>query len=143
MNAPSYRDGFLYFSPAMKYSGSQVTETDQDFSVSLDMPGVKADDIQVTLEDGILSMKGVRKVFDSKGNVAKKYRLSRSFSVDNEAILASSLKANVSDGVLTVTAIKKKKPEPLQIRVTTKDLQEDGPNNEPADNKETPAETKQ
>ena len=41
---------------------AQVTEHDDRYVVSLDLPGVQREDLQVEIDDGVLALKGERKV---------------------------------------------------------------------------------
>jgi HSP20 family protein len=91
---------FGQFSP--KY---EITNTDEKFELAVDVPGVKASDINITLEnDGnVLAISGERQ---SKGdNYSYSSKFYQSFSLD-PAIVKEKFDANMKDGVLVITAPK-------------------------------------
>ena len=93
----------------------EVSENSKQFRLAIDVPGVKPDDIKVDLEnDGrVLHMKGHRKV--EKENSFEEYKFEKRFALGND-LDTTRITANLSDGVLILTAPKKEKEEP---RATT------------------------
>jgi HSP20 family protein len=85
-----------------------VAETDAAIEVSADIPGVEAKDIDVQLKDGVLTIKGEKKV--EKDEKQKDYHVversygmfERSFTVPAE-VDASKVDATFDKGVLKVT----------------------------------------
>ena len=92
--------GFKHMSPHY-----QITDDDTKFAVAVDVPGVKMDDIHVSLErdNSILSISGGREVSGESYNFTSKF--SQSFSLD-PSVDVSSFTANLKDGVLVVSAAK-------------------------------------
>lgn len=89
----------------------------------MDVPGVKAGDIDIKVEGGILHISGIRKFESSEGQVVKKLKFSKSFQLPTEkygetAIEPEKLEASLTDGVLVLRAPKKPKPEPVTISIT-------------------------
>jgi HSP20 family protein len=88
---------------------------------SFDVPGVKKEDLDITLESGVLTVKGSRK-FEPTG--AKEQLLlgrsygtfSRAFSLP-EHLDEEKLSANLADGVLTIEIPKLQKAQPRRITV--------------------------
>lgn len=88
---------------------------------SFDVPGVKKEDLDITLENGVLTVKGSRK-FEPTG--AKEQLLlgrsygtfSRSFSLP-EHLDEEKLSANLADGVLTIEIPKLQKAQPRRIAI--------------------------
>ena len=88
---------------------SDVAESDKDYVVKIDMPGMNKSDINLNYRDGILSVDASRKSFkdksDKKRNIIHKERteghVSRSFRLPN--VVANQIHAKYDDGVLTVT----------------------------------------
>jgi len=97
----------------------ELVEDEKNLRISLDVPGVKASDISVTTDSKVISVSGTRRIFGSGGETAKKTRFSKSFSVDEQTVDLSQLKANLADGVLVIMAPKKPKPAPRSITITT------------------------
>ena len=98
-----------------------ITETDKDFRIDVELPAVAAKDVEVSVKDGVLTVSGERKAPAEGGG--KRHRLerrwgrfSRSFrlpeNVDEEHIDAQS-----RDGVLYLVLAKKEKARPRTIQV--------------------------
>lgn len=82
----------------------EITNTDDAVSVSMDVPGVDPSNIDVSLEENVLTLSGTRETATSN------YKFSRSFSLD-EAVDVNQLSANLENGVLVVSAPKMEKVE--------------------------------
>ena len=88
---------------------SDVAETDKDYVVKIDMPGMNKDAIKLNYKDGVLSVAGTRKAFkDTNGkerNIIHKERsegsISRSYRLPN--VVANEIHAKYDNGVLTIT----------------------------------------
>ncbi len=90
---------------------TDVREDDKQFVVLVELPGVKKDDVQVSLEDGVLTISGERKgeseTTEGRFHRRERFvgRFGRSFElgvpVDSKAV-----KASFKDGVLSVTVPK-------------------------------------
>ncbi|XGK33113.1 Hsp20/alpha crystallin family protein [Lactobacillus acidophilus] len=88
---------------------SDVAETDKDYVVKIDMPGMNKDDIKLNYKDGVLSVAGTRKAFkdtnDKERNIIHKERsegsISRSYRLPN--VVANEIHAKYDNGVLTIT----------------------------------------
>ncbi|MEM8766452.1 MAG: Hsp20/alpha crystallin family protein [Pseudomonadota bacterium] len=84
-----------------------IKETDENYTLHMDVPGLKPDDLDVELHDGVLSIRGSRseeKTETEKGYVRTERRqgsFSRQFRVPTH-VQAEALKAEVKDGVLTI-----------------------------------------
>jgi HSP20 family molecular chaperone IbpA len=81
-----------------------VHETEEAITVSIDLPGVKASDLQVQVEDKVLRVSGDRKTAGTESKFV------RSFSIDPTTVDFDNMKANLEYGVLTLTAPKRVKP---------------------------------
>ena len=99
-----------------------ISETDDQFKIDVEIPAISRDDINVSVKDGLLTVTGERKVekeTDGKMHrVERRYgRFSRSFrlpeNVDEESIAAAS-----KDGVLSLVVAKKDNESPRNIVVT-------------------------
>jgi HSP20 family protein len=84
-----------------------IKETDGGYTFHMDVPGMKPEDLDVELHEGVLSIRGSRteeKREEDKGYVRTERRhgsFSRQFRVPTN-VQADSLKAEVKDGVLTI-----------------------------------------
>ena len=103
-------------SPAQTMTVSPVVdivETEHDFTVRADMPGVAAGDVDLRFENGELSVHGKRKP-SAKSDQATNYF--RAFRV-NEKIASDKIEANLRNGVLTLKLPKIEAVKPRKIAV--------------------------
>ncbi|HEX2120909.1 MAG TPA: Hsp20/alpha crystallin family protein [Thermoanaerobaculia bacterium] len=98
-----------------------VAETQEKILVRAEVPGMKQEDIQIEFENGLLTIRGERKIEKSDGvtwhRVERIYgNFSRSFtlprSVDPEKITAG-----YRDGILEIEVPKRDEAKPKQIRI--------------------------
>jgi len=88
-----------------------------------ELPGMKKEDIDLSLHDGALSISGERKNDEAKYNEAEVYRTERFFGRFQRsvslpvAVAADKVKAQYTDGILTVTLPKAEEAKPKQINV--------------------------
>ena len=99
-----------------------IYETAQDLVVKADLPDVDAKDLNIRVENNILTIRGDRK-FEKKVaeenylRVERAYgAFSRSFSLAN-TVNSEAIKADYQDGVLTLTIPKREEAKPKQIKV--------------------------
>jgi HSP20 family protein len=108
---------FLGWSPAF-----DVYEEKDNFIVKAELPGMKKQDINVSLHDGDLIISGERKS-ETRSEGTEIYRAERFFGKFQRSIplpatvAASNVKAEYKDGVLTVTLPKSEEAKPRQIEV--------------------------
>jgi HSP20 family protein len=98
-----------------------VREDENSIYVEADMPGLTKDDIDVTLEDGILTIAGEKKTHneEDKGGYHVRERrygkFSRSFRLPETA--SETIDASLKDGVLTIKLAKREEVKPRKIDV--------------------------
>jgi HSP20 family protein len=101
---------------------ADVRETEGSIFVYVDLPGLKKDDITVSLEAGVLTIHGERPFGD--GDAKDQYhrrerffgRFSRSFRVPRN-VEAGKVHAAFADGVLTLEMPKTEESRPRQIDI--------------------------
>jgi HSP20 family protein len=98
-------DPFRVFSGAQTF-GIDVTRTETGYTVDVPVPGFRPDQIDVTLEDGMLTVKGK----NDKRNFTRTFTIPE--DVDEERI-----EANVEHGMLTLTLALVPKAQPKRISV--------------------------
>lgn len=87
---------------------SEASSDDGAYTISVELPGVDADDVDLTVEDGVLTLKGEKKTSrEEKGETwyfsERQYgAFSRSFRLPPDAD-GGKVAADMKDGVLTVT----------------------------------------
>ncbi len=102
-----------------------ISEVDAAYLVKAEIPGVKKEDVKVTIQDGMLTIQGERR--QEKEEKGKKFHriercygsFMRSFRVPDDAD-ESKVKAEFKDGMLNITLSKseKTKPRPRQVNVS-------------------------
>jgi HSP20 family protein len=99
-----------------------VYEDKDNIVIKAELPGMKREDIEVSLHDNTLSISGERKA-ESKHKDAEVYRSERSVGRFQRTISVPSpvaldkVKAEYKDGILTVTLPKTEEAKPKQIKV--------------------------
>jgi HSP20 family protein len=94
----------------------------QEVVIKAELPEVKREDINVTFENNVLTLKGERKVDETTKReqfqrVERHYgSFTRSFTLPN-TVDASRIAASYKDGVLTITLPRREEAKPKQISV--------------------------
>jgi len=99
-----------------------IFETEHELVVKGDLPDIKPEELDIRVENNILTISGERK-FEKKVNennylrVERSYgSFSRSFSLAN-TVNSEAIKAEYTNGVLTLTIPKREEAKPKQIKV--------------------------
>ena len=102
-----------------------VKEENQRFVITADVPGVEPEQIEVTMENGMLTIKGERKTESSNEGASGYRRVERShgvfyrrFSLPDTAD-AEKITATGKHGVLEVVIPKKEAVQPKRISVSS------------------------
>ncbi len=101
---------------------SDVVEHGEGYHFYFEMPGIKADSVQVQVEDGNLVIEAERKrpewPKEAEIHVAERSygTMRRAFTMPEDAS-ADGIKATYRDGVLEVTVAKKPEAKPTKIKV--------------------------
>ena len=88
---------------------TDIHETDNEYLVEAELPGIPKENIQVTYEDGVLTLSGQQQIDtvdeDKKGKLIRSERsstsLRRQYLLEN--VKEDEIKASYSDGILKVT----------------------------------------
>jgi HSP20 family protein len=84
----------------------EVHQTDDALEISAELPGVKQDDIELTVEDGVLTLRGEKRstrTDQERGYSERSYgRFERSITLP-ASVDEDKCSANFRDGVLTIT----------------------------------------
>jgi HSP20 family protein len=101
-----------------------VLEFPDRFVVMADLPGVEAKDIDITADQGVLTLKGLRQ-FERRENQQGLERLERAsgtflrrFTLP-ENVQTDQIKARHNNGVLELTIPKVAAPEPRRVSIET------------------------
>lgn len=99
-----------------------ISETDEEFQIKAELPGVKKEDVKVTLENGILTLQGERQQ-EREDKDLKFHRIERSYGQFVRSFTLPDLvddakvKAEYKDGVLNLRLPKSEKAKPKAIEV--------------------------
>ena len=101
-----------------------VRETEDRFEVTVDLPGMDPEKVNVTFEDGMLTITGQRE-FSNEDRGAQYHRIERSFGTFARSIRlprtadVDKIEASFDKGVLSVSVPKVEAAKPRQIEVRT------------------------
>ncbi len=99
-----------------------VHETQDGILLQVELPGVKQEDIQVSIEGGTLTLKGERKR-EAEVKEDQCHRIERSYGRFERTVLlpsvvdANRVRATYRDGVLEIQLPKKEEAKPKEIKV--------------------------
>ena len=99
-----------------------VSEDEKGYAITVELAGVKKDDVTVEVHENVLSIRGEKKS-EREGKQDKSHWLersygsfSRSFTLPPSAV-SEELKASFKDGVLSIEIPKKEEIKPRQIAI--------------------------
>jgi HSP20 family protein len=100
-----------------------VRQTNEAFLLEASVPGFSPEDVEVTFDDGVLTIKGTHKTEREEGKgqwVRRERRLSSVFrQVGLPAeVRADEISASFENGVLRITVPRAQKAQPKRIQVT-------------------------
>ncbi|WP_291382782.1 Hsp20/alpha crystallin family protein [Demequina sp.] len=107
------------FSPAL-----DVEETKDGFTLHIELPGVPADNVDVSIEENVLTVSGSRDFYAEK-NADEFRRVERRFGTFHRAVRLpdrvdpEGIRAGFKDGLLTVSVPKAESAKPRRIEVST------------------------
>jgi HSP20 family protein len=99
-----------------------ISERKDAYLVTVELPGVEPDDLQVTLEDGLLTIQGERH-FAHDSSEERFHRVERRYGAFRRAItlpahvVAEGIQASVDNGVLQILVPKMEEATPKRIQV--------------------------
>ncbi|MGE4318119.1 MAG: Hsp20/alpha crystallin family protein [Deferribacterales bacterium] len=101
-----------------------IYETETDVVLVAELPGVKEEELDIQMSDGVLTLKGDKK-YPIEGDSDNYYRLERSYGKFNRSFTipstvdVNSVKASLKDGLLKITLKKRTEIQPKVIKVET------------------------
>jgi len=101
-----------------------VFESESEIKLVAELPGMKAQDVEISLENNLLTLRGEKKqVAEEKTERVHRYEraygtFARTFTLPG-SVDADAIEARYTDGVLTVVLPKVERARPRQIPVTT------------------------
>ena len=92
--------------------GAQVINRDEDWQINFAVPGVKKDEVEIKVDDHVLSVSYNSKQEDNRLSFVSSF--SRSWNIDRD-VDVDKIEANHEDGVLSITV-----PKPENKKRTTR-----------------------
>ncbi len=109
-----------FFAPYESLSTDNIrfNESKESFHVEIDLPGVKKEDLKVTLEDSTVFVEAKRSITSKTGT--KEETFTRSFKVNKNEYNLSLLGAGITDGMLRIAVPRseKKKAKVIEVAVS-------------------------
>jgi HSP20 family protein len=99
-----------------------ISERKDAYLVTVELPGVEADDLEITLEDGLLTIQGERQ-FTSESSEEQFHRIERRYGAFRRSITlpaqvqAEQIEASFENGVLQIMVPKMEEAKPKRIQV--------------------------
>jgi HSP20 family protein len=103
---------------------ADVIETGDELVITAELPGVKDDDIEITVDNGMLRISGERRL-EEEIKEDHRYSLERTFGSFERTfplpagVQEKDIRASVAYGVLRVRVPKATTPEPTRIPINT------------------------
>lgn len=100
-----------------------LVEEDDHYVLRADLPGMKAEDVSIELDQNVLSISGERKHEAKEGTQGGFYRIERASGAFRrmltlpDGIDAEEIQAGFHDGVLEVSVPKPVAPEPKKVQI--------------------------
>lgn len=110
--------GFAKLTPAV-----DLVDTDDDVLVKVELPGIKKEDVDITLNDGLLTIKGEKKV-EKEEKEGSRYYFERKYGSFARTITlpakvkSDKIKAKFTDGVLEVKLPKADEEKTREVKIT-------------------------
>ncbi|MDZ7815210.1 MAG: Hsp20/alpha crystallin family protein [Planctomycetota bacterium] len=108
------------FAPQM-----DIRETKDEVEVKVDLPGMKKEDVEILVEDSVLTIRGEKKEEKKEGGEDEKYHLIERYRGSFERSVrlshlvdSSKVKANFTDGTLCITMPKVEEAKPRKIEIS-------------------------
>ncbi len=112
--------------PAAWTPAVDIYETDDAIILEAELPGMNEKDIEVKIEDNVLTIRGERK-FEEERKEENYYRMERFYGTFQRSFTlppnvdTEKVKAEYKKGILKVTLPKKEQAKPKQIKIEVKE----------------------
>jgi HSP20 family protein len=99
-----------------------ISERKDAYLVTVELPGLKPEDLDITMEDGLLTIQGERQ-FTSESSEQQFHRVERRYGAFRRSItlpthaMAEGIEASFEDGVLQILVPKAEEAKPKRIQV--------------------------
>ena len=99
-----------------------ISERKDAYLVTVELPGLKPEDLDITMEDGLLTIQGERQ-FTAESSEQQFHRVERRYGAFRRSItlpahvMAEGIQASFEDGVLQILVPKAEEAKPKRIQV--------------------------
>lgn len=99
-----------------------ISETDEALVLTAELPGLSKEDVDITLENNVLSIRGERK-FEKEATQENYHRVERSYGAFSRSftlpsnLVSDKVHASFSDGLLRVEIPKAEEAKPRKITI--------------------------
>ena len=112
-------DGANAWTPAV-----DVRESEQELRLEVEVPGIRPEDVEITAENGVLTLRGEKRNERKEGDENSRYHMversygsfMRSFQLP-QGLDESAIEANYDDGILSIHIPKTALPQPRKIQI--------------------------
>jgi HSP20 family protein len=118
-------DRMLSRTDGVWYPAVDIKEDKDTYKVVMELPGLSKDDVQISLEDGVLIVKGEKKSESEEKEGDYHYyerrfgKFERMFRINSE-IKQDQVEASFKDGILSIDLPKTETAKPKQIAINVK-----------------------
>jgi HSP20 family protein len=116
----------------MRAPETDVLETEKEIRVVTEMPGLKRDNIEIDVENNVLTIRGEKREERTEGEQGRWHLAERRYGTFSRSFVlprdvdAESIQASFQDGVLTVTVPKSEKARRRRIEIGAMEAQQLG-----------------
>jgi HSP20 family protein len=120
-----------------------ISERKDAYLVTVELPGLTPEDLDITMEDGLLTIQGERQ-FTQESSEQQFHRVERRYGAFRRAItlpahvVAEGIQASFEDGVLQILVPKAAEATPKRIQVRPGRTEAPAPSSEGASSQDTP-----
>lgn len=107
-------DDYLSLDPGLHQPAVDLYEDENNFYARLEIPGVKKDDIDLELENAVLTISSSQQ--EEAKDAKRAYSMQRSITVP-DGVALDKVSASLEDGILTVTMPMEENRKPHHIAV--------------------------
>jgi len=112
-------DGMNSWTPAV-----DVRETESELTLEVELPGIQPEDVDITAENGVLTLRGEKRSERKEGDEGSRYHMVersygsfvRSFQLP-PGLDDSKIEASYNDGILSVQIPRTALPQPRKIQI--------------------------
>jgi HSP20 family protein len=100
-----------------------IKENDTDIRIDLELPGLKPEDVEITAENGLLSIRGEKRSERKEGEEGRYHVVERSYGTFMrtftlpQGVDENQIQAEFNDGVLSIRIPKAALPQPKRIQI--------------------------